>query len=56
MGSFHGLVIKSVCCSSIPSSRVLSQPDDDGLFTIFKNTTTRALTEDETRSNYSQMR
>ena len=56
MGSVHGLVIKSVCCSSIPSSRVLSQPDDDGHFTILKNTTSPALTEDETRSTYSQMR
>jgi len=35
---------------------MLSQPDDDGLITNLKNTTSPALTEDETRSNYSQMR
>jgi len=35
---------------------MLSQPDDDGHFTFLKNTTSPALTEDETRFTYSQMR
>ena len=36
--------------------RGLLKLTNEGLFTIFKNTTTRVLTEDERRSTYSQMR